>query len=57
MKTRDLTICVLFAAMIAVLAQISIPFPGGLSLVMQTLAIVLCEVILGIKLGGISVLI
>ncbi|ONI45194.1 hypothetical protein AN640_04845 [Candidatus Epulonipiscium fishelsonii] len=57
MKTRDLTICALFAAMTAVLAQISIPFPGGVPLTMQTLAVALCGIILGPKLGGISVLI
>ncbi|ONI45193.1 BioY family protein [Candidatus Epulonipiscium fishelsonii] len=57
MKTRDLTICALFAAIIAVLAQISIPFPGGVPLTMQTLAVALCGIILGPKLGGISVLI
>ncbi|ONI40886.1 hypothetical protein AN639_12835 [Candidatus Epulonipiscium fishelsonii] len=55
MKIRDLTLCALFAAMIAVLAQVSIPFPGGVPLTMQTLAVSLCGIILGPKLGAISV--
>lgn len=55
MKTRDLVICALFAALIAVLAQISIPLPGGVPLTMQTLAISLAGIILGSKRGTVSV--
>ncbi|WP_455537766.1 biotin transporter BioY [Terrisporobacter sp.] len=57
MKTRDLVVCGLFAAMTAVLSQISIPFPGGVPLTLQLLSISLCGVILGAKRGFISTLI
>lgn len=57
MKTRDLSICALFAAMTAVLAQISIPFPGGVPLTLQLLSISLCGVVLGSKKGFISIVV
>lgn len=55
MSTKDLTVCSLFAAMTAILAQISIPFPGGVPLTMQTVAIALTGIILGSKKGFISI--
>ena len=57
MKTKDLVICSLFAAMTAVLAQISIPFPGGVPLTLQLLSISLCGVLLGARKGFISILV
>ena len=57
MKTRDLSICALFAAMTAVLAQISIPFPGGVPLTLQLLSISLSGVVLGSKKGFISIVV
>ena len=57
MKTRDLILCAVFAAIIAVLAQISIPLPGGVPLTMQTLAVGLAGIILKSKKGFIAVLI
>ena len=57
MKTRDLSICAVFAAMTAVLAQISIPFPGGVPLTLQLLSISLCGVVLGSKKGFISIVV
>lgn len=54
MKTKDLIICSLFAAITAILAQISIPFPGGVPLTMQTLAISLTGILLGAKRSFIS---
>lgn len=54
MKTKDLIICSLFAAITCVLAQISIPFPGGVPLTMQTLAVSLTGIILGSKRGFIA---
>ena len=57
MKTRDLVICALFAAMTAILAQISIPFPGGVPLTLQLLSISLCGVLLGSKRGFMSILV
>ncbi len=49
--------CAIFAAIIAVLAQISIPLPGGVPLTLQTLGIMLAGIILGAKKGCISVII
>ncbi len=57
MKTKDLIICSLFAAITAILAQIAIPFPGGVPLTMQTLAVSLAGILLGAKKGFISQLI
>ena len=57
MKTIDLVICSLFVAMTAVLAQISIPFPGGVPLTLQLLSVSLCGILLGSKKGFISILV
>lgn len=54
MKTKDLIICSLFASITAILAQIAIPFPGGVPLTMQTLAVSLTGIILGSKRGFIA---
>lgn len=55
MKTRNLAICGLFAAMTAILSQISIPFPGGVPLTLQLLAVSLSGIVLGSKKGFISI--
>ncbi len=55
MKTRDKVLCALFAALIAVSAQISIPVPMGVPFTLQTLAILLSGVVLGAKKGTIAV--
>lgn len=57
MNTRDLVICSLFASITAILAQIAIPFPGGVPLTMQTLAVSLAGIMLGSKKGFISLFI
>ena len=44
----------LFAAITAVLSQISIPLPSGVPITLQTLAIALCGYVLGWKLGLLS---
>lgn len=54
MKTKDLIVCSLFSAITCILAQISIPFIGGVPLTMQTLAVSLSGIILGAKKGFIS---
>ena len=54
MKTKDLVICGLFASITSVLAQIAIPFPGGVPLTLQTLAMSLTGIILGSKRGFIA---
>ena len=47
----------LFTAVIAIMAQISIPMPLGVPMTMQTFAITLAAIILGAKLSTISTLI
>ena len=48
---RDMCHIGIFAAIIAVCAQISIPMPLGVPMTLQTLAIPLAGVVLGIKKG------
>ena len=54
---RVLCYCAIFAAITAVLAQISIPLPGGVPLTLQTLAVMLSGIILGARKGTFSVVI
>lgn len=57
MKTKNLVLCALFAAITAVLAQIIIPLPGGVPFTLQTLAVSFCGIMLGAKKGFISQLV
>lgn len=50
-KTTDLTMIALFAAIVAVLSQISIPMPSGVPITLQTFAVALCGYFLGVKKG------
>ncbi len=53
----DLCMIALCTALIAVMAQISIPMPLGVPMTMQTFAITLAAVVLGSKKGAVSALI
>ena len=54
---QKLTYAGVFAAVIAVSAQIAIPMPGGVPLTLQTLAIMFAGIILGAKNGTLAVVI
>lgn len=57
LNTRDMVTCALFASLIAVLSQISIPLPfTTVPLTMQVFAVALTGIVLGAKKGVISVL-
>ena len=56
-SVRDICYAGLFAAVIAVMAQISIPMPLGVPMTMQTFAITLAAVVLGSKLSAIASLV
>ena len=56
-SVRDICYAGLFAAVIAVTAQISIPMPLGVPMTMQTFAIALAAVVLGSKLSAIATLV
>ncbi len=56
-KTIDLVMIALFAAIIAALSQIQIPMPTGVPATLQTLAVALCGYYLGAKKGTAAVLV
>src|SRR5690625_2455417 len=56
LKLRMMIVTALFAAIISILAQISIPFPLGVPITGQTLAIGLAATILGSRFGTLSAL-
>ncbi|MCX7714249.1 MAG: biotin transporter BioY [Clostridia bacterium] len=56
MKTKDLLLCAIFAAIIAVMSQISLPI-GAVPFSMGIFGVMLCCVVLGAKRGMISVLV
>lgn len=55
--TRSLVMTAMFAAVLAVLSQISIPLPGGIPITLQTFAVAFLAVILGPKYGTLAVLV
>ena len=57
LSTKEICYVALFTAVIAVMAQISIPMPLGVPMTMQTFAITLAAVVLGAKLSTFSTLI
>lgn len=56
-SVQDICMIALCTAVIAIMAQISIPMPLGVPMTMQTFAITLAAVVLGSKKGCISALI
>lgn len=50
-STRQMIITGMFAAVIAVLAQIAIPLPSGVPITLQTFAVALTGAVLGAKYG------
>lgn len=56
LKLRMMVVTALFAAIISILAQVSIPLPLGVPITGQTLAIGLAATILGARFGTLSVL-
>ena len=53
-KTFNLILMAMFTAILAILAQISIPLPSGVPITLQTFAVALTGVVLGWKRGTIS---
>lgn len=56
-SVRDLCYIAVFAAIIAILAQITIPMPLGVPMTLQTLAVPLAGVVLGKRNGGLAALV
>ena len=54
LTTRDLCYIGVFAAIIATMAQISIPMPYGVPMTLQTFAVMLAGIVLGTKRGAVS---
>lgn len=54
-KTLKMVEIAVFAAIVAILSQITIPMPGGVPITLQTFAIALCGYMLGAKFGTISI--
>jgi len=57
LSIREICYIGIFVAIMAVCAQVSIPFPGGVPFTLQTWAVYLAGVILGAKKGTIAVLV
>ena len=53
-KLQKMVLVAVFAAIMAVLSQISIPLPTGVPVTLQTFAVALCGYVLGVSMGGLS---
>ena len=51
-KLQKMVMVAVFAAVMAVLSQISIPLPTGVPVTLQTFAVALCGYVLGLGMGG-----
>ncbi len=56
-KSYTLTVTALMAAATAIMAQIAIPMPAGVPMTLQTFAVTLAGIVLGPKLGALSMLV
>lgn len=56
-KTKDLALAGMFAAVLAVISQISIPMPTGVPITIQIFGVALVGVILGWRLGVLATLV
>lgn len=56
-STKSITVVAMFTAVLAVMAQISIPMPSGVPVTLQTFAVALTGIVLSWKKGTLSVLI
>lgn len=56
-STKDMVLVSMFAALLAVISQISLPMPTGVPITIQSFGIALVGVVLGWKLGLYSVLV
>ena len=54
-KTLDMVLIALFAAITAVLSQIAIPMPTGVPVTLQTFAVALCGYFLGAGKGAAAI--
>lgn len=50
-STQHLVLVAVFAAVLAVLSQITFPLPSGIPVTLQTFAVALCGFVLGSKMG------
>ena len=56
-KTSEIVYCGMFAALLAVISQISLPVPGGVPITIQVFAVALAGTVLGWKKGLVSTLV
>lgn len=54
-RIKNITMCAMFVAIMAILSQISIPLPNLVPITLQTFAAALCGYFLGLKKGMISI--
>ncbi len=57
LTTKDLVLCALFTALACAVSPISIPLPGGVPVTLQQVAVMLAGLVLGPKLGALSMLV